>query len=117
MHRHLDAAARLQHARQGGIRVFSADECQHAFAACASPGPDVTVRLAEINKAIECDMALFFGTKEKTTWTITFRLKPKEACQRLDLFAWNEHDGVTEFQLDAAEQDRVRLLQEGKEGV
>lgn len=63
------------------------------------PGGDVAVRLAEINDAIKKDMALFFGSKTKETWSGQFRVVPRGSAAAIPLFRYSPGGGIAKFDI------------------
>jgi hypothetical protein len=64
------------------------------------PGGDVAARLAEINDSIKKDMALFFGSKSKDTWSAQFRVVPRgSAAGNIALFSYSQMGGIAKFEV------------------
>jgi hypothetical protein len=81
------------------------DAIQNRSNILTGPGGDVATRLAEINESIKKDMALFFGSKTKDTWSAQFRVVPRgPAAANISLFSYSPGDGIVEFHISPRNQ-------------
>jgi hypothetical protein len=87
-----DAYTRIQDAIQSRSNILT------------GPGGDVATRLAEINESIKKDMALFFGSKSKDTWSAQFRIVPRGSTANISLFSYSPGNGIVEFHISPRNQ-------------
>lgn len=63
-----------------------------------SMGSEMQVRLDEVNKSLEEDVALFFGRVRKETWSVKFRIEPDTTpCYTVSLLAYHKQRGIVKF--------------------
>jgi hypothetical protein len=81
------------------------DSIQNRSNILTGPGGDIATRLAEINEAIKKDMALFFGSKAKDTWSAQFHVVPRGlTAANISLFSYSPSDGIVEFHISPRNQ-------------
>ncbi len=74
-----------------------------------SMGPDLQTRLAEVNKPLEEDLALFFGRKKKETWTVQFRILPDTSPDYdAPLFIYSKKAGILAFNPSIWPRNQIR---------
>lgn len=62
------------------------------------PGGDIATRLADLDNSVKKDVALFFGSKSKDTWSAQFRIVPEgSAAGNVSLFSYSKTEGITTF--------------------
>lgn len=81
------------------------------------PGGDVAARLAEVNDALNKDLALFFGSKTKETWSVQFRVVPRDGgVPDISLFSYYSEGGIADFNVSPRNQIKKEFLKKKAAG-
>jgi len=83
------------------------------------PGGDVATRLAAIDDVIKKDMALFFGSKSKETWSAQFRVVPRDAVN-ISLLSYDPKGpdaGIADFHVSPRNQINKEFLRKSHGGT